>query len=55
MAANSDLFDFQLSQEEMDQISALDRYQSAKTNPNPMSHFLTGPDSFETGGTDIFD
>lgn len=55
MAANADLFDFQLSQEEMDQISALDRYQSAKTNPNPMSHFLTGPDSFETGGTDIFD
>ena len=55
MAANADLFDFQLSQEEMDQISALDRYQSAKTNPNPMSHFLTGPDSFEKGGTDIFD
>ena len=55
MAANADLFDFQLSQEEMDRISALDRYQSAKTNLNPMSHFLTGPDSFETGGTDIFD
>ena len=55
MAVNADLFDFQLSQEEMDRISALDRYQSAKTNPNPMSHFLQGPDSFDTGGTDIFD
>lgn len=55
IAANADIFDFELSAEDMETISKLDRYQSAKTNPNPMSHFREGADGFEAGGTDIFD
>lgn len=55
MAQNLDLFTFELSADEMATISSLDRFVSAKTNPNPHSHFEGGPDSFGAGGTDIFD
>jgi aldehyde reductase len=52
---NIDVFDFELSEQEMQTISGLDRYKSAKTNPNPLSHFIGGPDCFSSEGTDIFD
>ncbi|CAE7656750.1 S6PDH [Symbiodinium pilosum] len=55
IATNLAVYDFELSAEEMKTISGLDRYQSAKTNPNPLSHFLEGADCFEAAGTDIFD
>jgi len=52
---NLDVLDFQLTEEEMKQISALDKYVSYKTNPNPLASFLGGPDAFTPEGTDIFD
>jgi len=52
---NANLYGFELTPDEMATISGLDRYASAKTNPNPQSHFLEGPDCFEKGGLDIFD
>ena len=55
MAQNLDLFCFELSDAQMEAITALDRYQSAKTNPNPLSHFLGTADCFSKDGTDIFD
>jgi len=55
IVANANIFDFELTADEVSAIAGLDRYQSAKTNPNPMSHFLDGDDGFEAGGTDIFD
>jgi diketogulonate reductase-like aldo/keto reductase len=55
MAQNIDLFDFSLSEEEMTEIHGLDKYQSYKTNPNPLAGFLGGPDAFSAEGTDIFD
>ena len=55
MAENIDLFDFSLTEAEMKEIATLDKYQSYKTNPNPLSAFLGGPDAFTAAGTDIFD
>jgi aldehyde reductase len=55
MAENKDLFGFSLSDQEMKQISSLDKYISYKTNPNPLSGFLGGKDAFTPEGTDIFD
>jgi len=52
---NITLFDFELSDEDMTAIAALDRYVSAKTNPNPTSHFIGTKDGFASVGTDIFD
>jgi aldehyde reductase len=55
IAENISLFDFELTEADMTAVSALDRYTSAKTNPNPMSHFIGTKDGFTTTGTDIFD
>jgi len=45
----------QLSKEDMQQLHGLDKYQSYKTNPNPLASFIGGPDCFTKEGTDIFD
>mmetsp|Transcript_21292 Transcript_21292/g.44741 ORF Transcript_21292/g.44741 Transcript_21292/m.44741 type:complete len:337 (+) Transcript_21292:60-1070(+) len=55
MKENLDVLDFNLSEEEMKEILALDKYVSYKTNPNPLGAFLGGPDAFSADGTDIFD
>lgn len=55
MAQNLDILDFSLTEEEMAKIKALDKYVSYKTNPNPLSAFIGGPDAFTAEGTDIFD
>jgi diketogulonate reductase-like aldo/keto reductase len=55
MKENRDLFGFVLTEQEMMEVSALDKYVSYKTNPNPLSAFLGGPDAFSAEGTDIFD
>ena len=55
MKENINLFSFELSEQEMKEIHDLDRYESYKTNPNPLSGFIGGPDSFSEQGTDIFD
>lgn len=55
MAENIALFDFSISEDDMKALMALDKYSSAKTNPNPLSGFLGGPDAFSQEGTDIFD
>eukprot|EP00927_Polykrikos_kofoidii_P008930 TRINITY_DN13724_c0_g1_i1.p1 TRINITY_DN13724_c0_g1~~TRINITY_DN13724_c0_g1_i1.p1 ORF type:complete len:321 (+),score=51.37 TRINITY_DN13724_c0_g1_i1:73-1035(+) len=55
IAENFALFDFEISTEDMARIAALDRYQSAKTNPNPMPHFIGTKDGMTAAGTDIFD
>jgi len=57
MAENIDVFgsDMTLSEDEMQELAALDKYKSYKTNPNPISAFLGGPDAFTPEGTDIFD
>mmetsp|Transcript_329 Transcript_329/g.907 ORF Transcript_329/g.907 Transcript_329/m.907 type:complete len:336 (-) Transcript_329:1800-2807(-) len=52
---NIDVYDFTLSEDEMKAISALDKYVSYKTNPNPLDGVLGGPDAFTPKGTDIFD
>jgi len=52
---NLDLFSFTLSEDEMKEISALDKYVSYKTNPNPLGGFLGAADAFCAEGTDIFD
>jgi aldehyde reductase len=55
MAENISVSDFSLTEDEMTVIMGLDKYASAKTNPNPMSSFVGGPDAFSPEGTDIFD
>jgi aldehyde reductase len=56
MAENIDLFGVEaLSSEDMAKLASLDKYQSYKTNPNPINAFLGGPDAFTPEGTDIFD
>ena len=55
MEENIDIFSFNLTTEEMDVISSLDKYVSFKVNPNPLAGFLGGPDAFTAEGTDIFD
>jgi len=55
MAENFDVFNFSLTEEEMKEITTLDKYQSYKTNPNPLSGFLGASDAFCPEGTDIFD
>lgn len=55
MAENKDILDFHLTADEMSKIGTLDKYQSYKTNPIPLSAFLGGPDAFSKEGTDIFD
>jgi len=55
MAENIALFDFNLSDCDMEALMALDKYFSAKTNPNPLASFLGGPEAFAPEGTDIFD
>ena len=55
MAENKDILDFSLTAEDMKKIATLDKYVSYKTNPNPLSAFLGGPDAFSAEGTDIFD
>merc|ERR1740139_790122 len=45
----------QLTEEDMQQLQGLDKYQSYKTNPNPLASFIGGPDCFTKEGTDIFD
>jgi len=57
MAENIDVFgsDMVLSEDEMQELATLDKYKSYKTNPNPISAFLGGPDAFTPEGTDIFD
>lgn len=55
MAENFNILDFSLTDEDMKKIEALDKYVSYKTNPNPLSAFLGGPDAFTAEGTDIFD
>merc|ERR1712113_765793 len=53
---NINLFNMEpLTNEEMNDLSALDKYVSYKTNPNPLVAFLGGPDAFTPAGTDIFD
>jgi len=44
-----------LSDDDMAKLRGLDKYVSAKTNPNPLASFLEGPDCFTKDGTDIFD
>jgi diketogulonate reductase-like aldo/keto reductase len=53
MAQNLDILDFSLTEEEMGKIKTLDKY--VRTNPNPLSAFIGGPDAFTAEGTDIFD
>jgi len=55
MAENKDILDFSLTETEMKKIATLDKYVSYKTNPNPLSSFMGGPDCFSAVGTDIFD
>jgi len=57
MAENIDLFgaNLNLSNDEMEQLAALDKYVSYKTNPNPIAAVLGGPDAFCAEGLDIFD
>lgn len=55
MQQNMDVFNFELSTEQMQKISGLDMYKTAKTNPNPLSHFIGAADCFSKDGTDIFD
>ena len=55
IAENIDVFEFSLTEEDMKEISALDKYVSYKTNPNPLSSFIGGADCFSPEGTDIFD
>lgn len=55
MAENINLLEFVLSDDEMSQLSVLDKYKSYKTNPNPLDGVLGGPDAFTPQGTDIFD
>ena len=55
MAENMNLFDFAIADEEMKEISTLDKYVSYKTNPNPLGSFVGGKDAFSPEGTDIFD
>lgn len=55
IAQNFDLFSFELTEEDMQAISQLDRYKSAKTNPNPRGHFIGTKDGMTPAGTDIFD
>jgi len=57
MAENIDVFgaELSLSDEEMASLAALDKYVSYKTNPNPITAFLGGPDEFTPSGVDIFD
>mmetsp|Transcript_29153 Transcript_29153/g.44860 ORF Transcript_29153/g.44860 Transcript_29153/m.44860 type:complete len:336 (+) Transcript_29153:195-1202(+) len=52
---NLDVFGFVLTEEEMAEVAALDKYVSYKTNPNPLASFLGGPDAYSAEGTDIFD
>lgn len=54
MAENKDILGFSLTEEDMKKIATLDKYVSYKTNPNPLSAFLGGPDAFSAEGTDIF-
>ncbi len=55
MVENISIFDFHLTDDNMAAIMSLDRYVSAKTNPNPLASFLGGSDAFSAEGTDIFD
>jgi diketogulonate reductase-like aldo/keto reductase len=57
MKENIELFgpDLTLTDDEMKQLAGLDKYISYKTNPNPITAFLGGPDAFTPEGTDIFD
>jgi diketogulonate reductase-like aldo/keto reductase len=55
MAENISVFDFSLTDDDMTAIMGLDKYTTAKTNPNPLGSFLGGPDAFCPEGTDIFD
>lgn len=55
IAENFDLFSFELTQIDVDKIAGLDRYSSAKTNPNPQGHFIGTKDGMTPQGTDIFD
>ena len=55
MAENINVLDFSLTDEDMKQIEKLDKYVSAKTNPNPIGAFLGGKDAYSPEGTDIFD
>jgi diketogulonate reductase-like aldo/keto reductase len=55
MKENINVFDVSLTAKDMTAIMGLDKYVSAKTNPNPLSSFLGGPDAFCAEGTDIFD
>ena len=55
MEENIAIFDFELTTEEMNTISSLDKYVSFKVNPNPLAAFVGGPDAFTAYGTDIFD
>ena len=55
MVENMDLFDFSISDDDMDKIATLDRYHSFKSNPNPLESFLGGKDAYCAEGTDIFD
>ena len=56
MKENIGLFDMEaLTTEEMAKLHALDKYVSYKTNPNPISAVIGGPDCFTPDGTDIFD
>lgn len=55
MLENISLFDFSLTPQDMEALMKLDKYQSAKTNPNPLASFLGGADAFSPNGTDIFD
>lgn len=57
MADNIDVFGAgkALTDSEMEELAKLDKYTSAKTNPNPIAAFLGAPDAFSKEGTDIFD
>lgn len=55
MAENINILDFSITDDEMKEIEGLDKYVSAKSNPNPIGAFLGGPDAFTPEGTDIFD
>lgn len=57
MKENISLFgsDIALSDDEMKELASLDKYVSYKTNPNPITAVLGGPDAFSADGTDIFD
>jgi diketogulonate reductase-like aldo/keto reductase len=55
IAQNIDLFGFSPTDEEMSQITKLDKYVSYKTNPNLLSAAIGGADQFCEEGADIFD